>query len=66
MCCLSYENETYRSFKEKFPKIGKKINTTGGKGKVIRHNVMRNRIVIRLDEGTEIETGIDTIMNEKE
>jgi cell fate regulator YaaT (PSP1 superfamily) len=66
MCCLSYENETYRSFKAKFPKIGKKINTTGGKGKVIRHNVMCNRIVIRLDEGTEIETGIDTIMNEKE
>ncbi len=66
MCCLTYENKTYRSLKAKFPKIGKKVKTTKGMGKVIRHNVICNRISIRLDEGTEIETEIDKIINEKE
>ena len=66
MCCLTYENKTYRSLKAKFPRIGKKVNTTNGKGKVVRHNAICNRVTIRLDEGTEVETEIEKIINEKE
>ncbi len=62
MCCLTFENETYQALKANFPRIGKTVNTTSGKGKVIRHNVICNRIAIRLNDGQEIETGLDAII----
>ena len=59
MYCLTFENETYRAMKENFPKIGKIVKTERGKGKVIRHNVICNRVVVRIDGGheTELELG---------
>ena len=66
MCCLTYENKTYQSLKEKFPKIGKTITTPSGKGKVIGHNVICNRITVRLENNTEIEAELNHIQAEAE
>ena len=65
MCCLTFEDATYRNLKKSFPKIGKIVQTANGKGKVVRHNVICNRISLRLNNGTEIETGLDTIIKEQ-
>ena len=65
MCCLIYEHPTYLELKENYPKIGKTVGTASGKGKVIRHNVVCNRVAIRLETGQEIETGIDNIVIEE-
>lgn len=65
MCCLTFEDKTYRDLKKSFPKIGRTVRTTSGNGKVIRHNVICNRISLRLNNGMEIETGLDTIIKEK-
>lgn len=64
MCCLTYENDTYVHLKSKIPRIGKTINTTMGKGKVIRHNVICNRISIKLEDGMEQEINVDDIIKE--
>lgn len=66
MCCLAYEYETYRKLKKSFPKIGKIVKTASGKGKVMRHNVIRNRLTIQMDEGREIELALDDIIKEQE
>jgi cell fate regulator YaaT (PSP1 superfamily) len=55
MCCLTFEFATYKDLKKQFPKIGKNINTPEGKGKVIRHNAIRDRVVVRLQDSREIE-----------
>ena len=55
MCCLTFENDIYRELKESFPKIGKSVSSRSGKGKVLRHNVLKKLVVIRLEDGTEIE-----------
>lgn len=47
MCCLTFENDTYKQLKKKFPAIGKKVMTPDGKGKVIRHNVICDRLTVR-------------------
>jgi cell fate regulator YaaT (PSP1 superfamily) len=65
MCCLKFEYETYKSLKKKFPKIGKKIDTPAGRGKVTRHNVSQNRLAVRLENGTELEIGLDEIIIEE-
>jgi len=66
MCCLTYEYETYRELKANLPKLGKKVHTNQGKGKVIRHNLNANRFVVRLDEGgQEVELGPQDLIKEK-
>ncbi|MGD9505643.1 MAG: stage 0 sporulation family protein [Syntrophobacteraceae bacterium] len=55
MCCLQYEYETYRELKKHMPKIGKKIETSEGTGKVVRQNVMDRSVTVLLEGGKEIE-----------
>jgi cell fate regulator YaaT (PSP1 superfamily) len=65
MCCLTYEFETYKDLKKKMPKIGKSVTTTSGKGKVIRHNAICNRITVRLEDGgMEIETAVNQLIKD--
>ena len=62
MCCLTYEYETYRKLKKKFPKIGKTVKSASGQGKVIRHNLIRERLTIHMNDGQEIELPLDEIL----
>ena len=62
MCCLTFENDTYLKLKKKFPKIGKKVKIPEGEGRVVRHNLICNRITIRIDGGIEVETALDNIL----
>ncbi len=55
MCCLTYENDTYLKLKKEFPPSGQTVKTDRGEGKVIRHNVICNRLIVRLEDGQEIE-----------
>jgi cell fate regulator YaaT (PSP1 superfamily) len=61
MCCLTYENPTYLKLKADFPKIGKTVKIKDNTGKVVRHNVIGKQVVIRLENGTEVEAGINDI-----
>jgi cell fate regulator YaaT (PSP1 superfamily) len=63
MCCLTFEHEMYKKIKENFPKVGDVVKTKNGKGKVVRHNAIYNCIAIRLEDGQEIEAGVDEIIN---
>jgi len=65
MCCLTFEYDGYKEFKARFPKIGKPVKTKKGNGKIIRHNVLRGRITVRLEDGTEIEAMSDDLIKKK-
>jgi cell fate regulator YaaT (PSP1 superfamily) len=64
MCCLIYEYETYQALKKQMPRLGQTVTTPNGKGKVVRHNAICNRITVRLEDGVEIETGVEQITKE--
>ena len=66
MCCLTYEFETYQELKKKLPRVGKTVITPGGKGKVVRHNAICNRVAVRLEGDLEIEFNTDKVIQEKE
>jgi cell fate regulator YaaT (PSP1 superfamily) len=55
MCCLTYEYQTYMSMKKGLPKLGKKIATEQGEGKVIRQNVMERVSTVLLTDGEEVD-----------
>jgi cell fate regulator YaaT (PSP1 superfamily) len=66
MCCLTFENDTYRQLKKKFPAIGKKVITPDGKGKVIRHNVICNRLTVRIAKDSIVEYELKDIKREEQ
>lgn len=50
-CCMAYEFSVYREYAKELPRIGDKINTPDGKGKVIDINILRRYVSVDLGEG---------------
>lgn len=65
MCCLTFENETYKSLKRDMPKLGKKVNLKEGTGKVVRQNVLKETVTLRMEDNTEIDRHIHDLEEEK-
>jgi len=61
MCCLTYEDKFYEKAKKKLPRIGKKVTTKEGDGKVIRQNVFKEIVTVSLASGGEIEVQADAL-----
>jgi len=55
ICCLAYEHEFYEDMKKKFPKVGKKVSTPSGDGKISRINALRETLTVMLESGSEEE-----------
>jgi cell fate regulator YaaT (PSP1 superfamily) len=62
MCCLSYEYHYYEAAKKGIPKVGKRVKTTQGEGKIIRQNVLRRKLTVLLDSGEEQEVSYDDVI----
>ena len=65
MCCLTFENRVYQELRAKFPPIGKIVRTREHAGKVTRYNFLRQRVALRIEEGQEVEVGLDEIIKDK-
>ncbi len=61
MCCLSFENAYYHDVRKDFPKVGKKVMTKRGEGKVVRQNVLKKTITILNESGEELEITQDEL-----
>ncbi|MCQ9207043.1 MAG: stage 0 sporulation family protein [Omnitrophica bacterium] len=55
MCCLSYENKTYKELLKKLPKMGQEIKTDKGKGKVIALAPLKKSVTVEIAGGKRIE-----------
>ncbi|MBW2623034.1 MAG: stage 0 sporulation family protein [Deltaproteobacteria bacterium] len=55
MCCLSFEYQNYVDQKKNMPKLGKRVMTKQGPGKVLRQNIMARTYTVALADGNEIE-----------
>ncbi|MBI5966919.1 MAG: stage 0 sporulation protein [Deltaproteobacteria bacterium] len=64
MCCLAYEIGTYTELKKDLPKVGKKVVTLQGPGKVIQQNIINQKIRVVLEDGREVEFGLEEIREE--
>lgn len=53
-CCLKFELEEYEKANKKMPAIGSEVKTPEGAGKVIAHNVIKNKIKVELLEDQRI------------
>jgi cell fate regulator YaaT (PSP1 superfamily) len=51
MCCLKYEQEQYVRFRKEAPPKGTPVATPDGQGAVVGYNVLKDSIVVRLEDG---------------
>jgi cell fate regulator YaaT (PSP1 superfamily) len=65
MCCLTFENEVYQELKSKFPTIGKIVKTREYSGKVVRINLLQQRVALLTEENQEIEVGLEDIVRKR-
>lgn len=54
MCCITFEVDTYHQMSEELPKVGKRVMTKYGEGKVLRQNVFLKTLTVELADGTVV------------
>lgn len=54
MCCLRYEFEAYRDFKQRAPKRNAVIDTPLGKAKIAEYNTPKEELTLRLENGKSL------------
>jgi len=61
MCCLAFEEDFYKEAKKEMPKVGKRIQTKFGEGKVVRQNALKRTVTVLLESGAETEVDVADI-----
>ncbi|MFA6034360.1 MAG: regulatory iron-sulfur-containing complex subunit RicT, partial [Myxococcota bacterium] len=56
MCCLAYEQSTYEEIWGQIPKIGKRVNTPKGEGKVMSVDIKNQKVRTLIGDEMEIFT----------
>ncbi len=66
MCCLTYEHKQYRLMKEKLPKEGQRVSTPTGAATVIGSNLLKETILVELEDKTTVELPLSEVSIESE
>lgn len=55
MCCLAFEFPLYKEIGKKLPRLGKRIKTTQGEGRVVRLDILKEHFWVHLSTGETVE-----------
>ncbi|MEK7816784.1 MAG: regulatory iron-sulfur-containing complex subunit RicT, partial [Actinomycetota bacterium] len=61
MCCLKYEHDSYKCFKEKAPARGAMVSCPKGEGKVVDFMVPRESVIVDVGEGRQVEASLEDV-----
>ena len=61
MCCLQYEHSLYKELIKGLPKSGSRMDSPDGPGKVLQVNILKQNIVMRLDDESIITYTADEL-----
>ena len=50
LCCLAYENDTYKEILSRMPKVNSVVSTKDGKGKVVFNDLLKERVSVRFED----------------
>ena len=59
LCCLKYEDECYKEYSKNLPKVGKKVNTELGEGKVISVDILKQKYRVSIPDNGIIEVDLN-------
>ncbi len=58
LCCLIYENDTYKGLRKNIPKAGTAVKTPEGEGKIVGIDIIQQKVTIQMEDG---ERGIFSV-----
>ena len=58
-CCLAFEHPTYRSFRDRAPRMGRRVETPQGGGVVTAYHVLADTCTVECEGGEAFEISID-------
>jgi cell fate regulator YaaT (PSP1 superfamily) len=61
MCCLGYENEQYRTMKEKMPRTGQQVSTAMGDATVVGNNPLKETVLVQLESEATVELPLSEV-----
>lgn len=61
LCCLRYELDLYKEFKQKAPAIGSFIDTPDGKAKIIDYSVPSEAVIVSFENGLNQRIALNEI-----
>jgi cell fate regulator YaaT (PSP1 superfamily) len=53
-CCLRYEYDSYRALEQTLPPVGSKVVTAKGRGRVIAHEILAQKLLVEFDDERRI------------
>ena len=59
LCCLKYEDECYKEYSKNLPKVGKKVETEFGEGKVISIDILKQKYSVDVKEHGIVEVDLN-------
>jgi len=57
-CCMAYEFNVYKEYSKSLPRLGERIETNEGKGRVTDINILKRLISVDVGEGKIVKTTI--------
>ncbi len=61
MCCLEYEHEHYYEQAKLMPRLGKRVKTPRGTGKVKQLGILKQLVIVELEDGECVEYKLEDI-----
>ena len=59
LCCLKYEDECYKKYSKDLPKVGKKVTTDHGDGKVVSVEILKRTYKVDVKDYGIVEVSLD-------
>ena len=63
-CCLAFEHPTYKSFRDRAPRVGRRVNTPQGGGVVTAYQVLADTCTVESEGGESFDILIDDCREE--
>ncbi len=63
MCCLRYEDQTYKELKRNLPPRNSRVGTSEGPGIVVDGKILVQLVLVRLDDGREVAVPVEELMD---
>jgi cell fate regulator YaaT (PSP1 superfamily) len=58
-CCLAFEHPLYKSFRDRAPRVGRRVETPAGVGLVKGYTVLEDTCTVEFEDARRVEVAID-------
>ncbi len=62
LCCLAYEDNTYTEIRKTLPKVGSRVETPQGFGKIKGLNILKESAIVQLEDENRVELPVEQLI----